>query len=97
MTMMTCTQLIDILGALLDRPLVRNDFNDRYSEIIQMMDEVLNAAKLLYDQQVRSISETGTMLMHKNMPQFAGRLQWARELRERISIPMASFRRIEHP
>jgi len=90
------SQLIDILGALLDRPLIQQDFNEHYSEIVQMMDEELDAAKKLYDENVRSLGDTGSMPVHKNMPQFAGKLQWVRELRQRISLPMASFRRIEH-
>jgi len=90
-------QLIDILGALLDRPLIQQDFNEHYTEIVQMMDEELDAAKKLYDENMHSLADTGTMPVHKNMPQFAGKLQWVRELRQRISLPMASFRRIEHP
>jgi len=91
------TQLIEILGGLLDRPLIRHDFNDHYTEIIQMMDDELNAVKQLYDEHMNSISETGVMPLHKNMPPVAGRLQWVQEMRQRISLPMASFRRIEHP
>ena len=89
-------QLIDILGALLDRTLIQHDFNEHYAEIVQMMDEELDAAKKLYDENMRTFNDTGTMPVHKNMPQFAGKLQWSRELRQRISLPMASFRRIEH-
>jgi len=90
-------QLIDILGVLLDRPLLKQDFNEHYTEIVEMMDEELNDAKQLYDQHMRSISETGSMTMHKNMSPVAGRLQWVQELRQRISLPLASFSRIEHP
>jgi len=61
-----------------------------------MMDEELFAAKQLYDERMHIVSETGAMPMHKNMPPVAGRLQWVRELRQRISLPMASFRRLEH-
>jgi len=64
---------------------------------MQMMDEELSAAKQLYDEQKRRVDATGTMPIHKNMPPVAGRLQWVHELRQRIAIPMASFRRIEHP
>jgi len=90
-------QLIDILGVLLDRPILKHDFNEHYTEIVQMMDDELNNAKQLYDEHMRSISETGSMPMHKNMSPVAGRLQWVQELRQRISLPMASFSRIEHP
>jgi len=62
-----------------------------------MMDEELSAAKQLYDEYMRAVNETGAMPVQKNMPPAAGRLQWARELRQRISIPMSNFRRIEHP
>jgi len=90
-------QLIDILGALLDRPLIRQDFNEHYAEVVTMMDDELGFAKQLYDQQMRSIADAGVMPVQKNMPPTAGRLQWVRELRQRIASPMSSFRRIEHP
>ena len=61
-----------------------------------MMDEQLSAAKQLYDEHVLSMNEKGTMAMHKNMPLVSGRLQWVRELRQRIALPMTNFRRIEH-
>jgi len=82
---------------LLERPLLRHDFNDHYTEIVEMMDGELNDAKQLYEEHMRHVSETGSMPVHKNMSPIAGRLQWAQELRQRISLPMASFSRIEHP
>jgi len=90
-------KMIDILGVLLERPQLKQDFNDHYTDIVEMMDSELSDAKRLYDESMRSVHDTGSMPMHKNMSPVAGRLQWVHELRQRISLPMASFSRIEHP
>ena len=60
------------------------------------MDNELNKVKQLYDEQMARRAETGTMPIHKNMPPVAGALKWSQELRDRITGPMESFRRMEH-
>lgn len=45
-------QLIDIMGSLLDRPLIRKDFDEKYVIIVDKMNDMLDEAKVLYDKQV---------------------------------------------
>ena len=32
----------------------------------------------------------------KNMPQVAGNLQWAHEIRQRVTVPVTSLRQLDH-
>ncbi|WAR03796.1 DYHC-like protein [Mya arenaria] len=89
--------LLDILGTLLDRPLIKKDFEEKYPILVDMMNQELDTAKEIYDAQMTLKAERGKIPIHKNMPYMTGGLKWAQELRERISIPMANFKHLEHP
>ena len=64
---------------------------------MRLLDAELNNVKRLYDEQMAVFVETGKMPIHKNMAPVSGSLKWSQELRERITIPMNEFRRLEHP
>ena len=90
-------QLIDIFGSLLDRPLIKQDFDHNYPQLVVSMEEELVSAKEIYDQHMALKNETGKMPIHKNMARVSGSLKWAQELRDRISTPMTNFKHLEHP
>ena len=48
--------MIDIMGPLLDRPTIKKDFDEKYPVIIDRMHEMLDEAKLMYDNQVWSLT-----------------------------------------
>lgn len=90
-------QLIDILSSILERPIIKKDFEPNYRVMMDLLDAELNNVKRLYDEQMAVYIETGTMPIHKNMPPVSGSLKWSQELRDRITIPMNEFRRLDHP
>ena len=77
--------------------MLKKDFDQNYWIIVQTMDAEINCVKQLYDEQMARRTETGYIPIHKNMPPVAGALKWSQELRDRIAVPMADFRRLEHP
>ena len=85
------------MGGLLERPLIKCDFEAKYPIIIDMMNNELDIAKNIYDVQMAMKKEKGKAVLHKNMPKVSGNLRWSHELRERISNPMKDFKHIEHP
>lgn len=89
-------QLLDILGTLLERDLIKKDFDDKYPNVVVMMHKELDKAKQIYDEQMELKANTGKLDLHKNMPKVSGSLRWAQELRERISIPMGNYKHLEH-
>lgn len=90
-------KLLDIMGTLLDRPLIKKDFEGKYPVLVEMMNKEMDIAKEIYDNQMQTKQERGKIPIHKNMPNVTGGLKWAQELRERISIPMANFKHLDHP
>ena len=90
-------KLVDIFGSLLERPLIKEDFDPNYPLMVSMMDDELNQAKQIYDKHMSIKEETGKMPIHKNMAKVSGSLKFAQELRERISTPMNRFKMTEHP
>ena len=85
------------MGSLLERPMIKKDFEPKYPIIVQMMDDLLGEVKEMYDKQMEEKKETGWAPVHKNMPKVSGSLRWAREMRDRISVPMGNFKHLEHP
>ncbi|KAK6170907.1 hypothetical protein SNE40_019193 [Patella caerulea] len=90
-------KLIDIMNTLLDRPLIKQDFEAKYPIVVVKMNQELDEAKNIYDLQMAEKKETGKAPIHKNMPSVTGSLRWSKELNERITIHMGNFKHIEHP
>lgn len=42
--------MIDIFGSLLERPLIKQDFDQNYPEIVELMDKDILDCKVIYDQ-----------------------------------------------
>lgn len=84
------------MGSLLERDLVKLDFDNRYPRIVDMMHDELDIAKVLFDKQMARKKE-GKMMLNKNMPLVSGSLRWSAEILARISGPMADFKHIQHP
>ncbi|XP_076453714.1 LOW QUALITY PROTEIN: dynein beta chain, ciliary-like [Babylonia areolata] len=90
-------KLIAIMGSLLERPLIKKDFEPKYPVVLQMLHDTLDEAKGLYDNQMAIRKARGWAPVHKNMAKISGSLRWAKELRDRITIPMDSFKMLDHP
>jgi dynein heavy chain len=90
-------QLIDVFGSLLERPLIKQDFQPNYPKVVEMMDAELSTVKVIYDEHMAIRRDQGKMPLHKNMAKVSGSLKWSEELRERITAFMTCFNHIEHP
>ena len=90
--------MLDCYGPMLDRPVIKDDFEPKYPVLLSMFNFDLDRAKEIYDIQMGQIGQKdGRAPLNKNMPEAAGALKWSMELRSRLSSPMASFKHIEHP
>ncbi|CAF0714705.1 unnamed protein product [Brachionus calyciflorus] len=91
-------KLITILGNLLERPTIKKDFDPRYAQIVDMLEFEMDNTKQIYDIQKKLKDSTEPIQVHRNLPEVSGAMKWCHELRERVSKPMESFRKlIEHP
>ena len=85
------------MGSLLERELIKKDFEEKYPILIEMMHRELDIAKEIYDNQLQIKNEKGKIPIHKNMPTVTGGLKWAQELKQRISEPMEHYKLLNHP
>lgn len=89
-------KMLTCFGSLLDRPIIKEEFEDKYAQLVLTIDQDLDMAKCIFDEQM-CLAERGCAPINKNMPPVAGALKWATELRERISLPMTNFKALDHP
>lgn len=92
----SCFKLLDMMGSLLERPLIKKDFNGKYNQIVKLLNQEIDAIKMIYDKEMKILKETGHITVHKFMPQVSGSLKWAQELRDRIGSSIGSFKHLEH-
>ena len=85
------------MGTLLERELIKKDFEAKYPILVQMMNQELDTAKAIYDTQMAVKQDKGKIPIHKNMPSVSGGLKWAEELKQRLAEPMGSYKHLEHP
>ncbi len=103
-TLASIFKLMTILGNILDRKTIRKDFEPRFAQIVNMLEQEMDNTKQIYDQGLneKKLNENqtndGGMQVHRNMPDVSGSLKWCHEMRERITRPMEQFNKlIDHP
>ena len=84
--------MLDMMGSLLDRPVIHHFFQHNYYTLIEMCSEELDDAKVLYDQQLARAKTPMGPILNKNMPPMAGILKWCDQLRGRICSFMDRFK-----
>ena len=89
-------KLFEMMGSLLERPVIHEDFKHKYPVLLSMYNLELDEAKEIFDQQMMAAQSPSGPDINKNMPPVAGLLKWAQELRERIGHNMEKLRAINH-
>ncbi|KAI5645013.1 dynein heavy chain and region d6 of dynein motor domain-containing protein [Phthorimaea operculella] len=90
-------KLIDIIGSVLERPLIRNEFTAKYCEIIVMLNHEIATCEELFAEQTHRLEKYGHMEIDTYLPPIAGGLLFMTTLAERITKPIACFRNLPHP
>ena len=73
-----------MMGTMIERPTIHNNFRHNYPLLIAMCDQELDAIKKLFNQQMSLMNTPEGPAVHKNMPPVAGVLRWSQELQERV-------------
>ncbi|XP_076651244.1 dynein beta chain, ciliary-like [Halictus rubicundus] len=81
--------LINIAGSVLDRPVISKQFTDRYTRILDLLNVELTVVEVLFNRGTR-----GALI---NLPPLAAALTFTSMLRQRIDLPVQSFKAIQHP
>ncbi|CAK8695850.1 unnamed protein product [Clavelina lepadiformis] len=98
-------KMLNIFGSLLERPIIKNDFDHKYPLLLAHFNGSLDRAKTIFDEHVtasanQSCADVPNLLrpcIHKNQSHVAGELKWANELRQRVTWPMEWFKSLTHP
>lgn len=78
-------QMLDMMGSLLDRPVIYKFFQHNYLELVKMCNSELDDAKVIYDKQRARAKTPEGPILGKNMPPVAGILRWCQQLRDRVN------------
>ncbi|KAG8321110.1 hypothetical protein J6590_052486 [Homalodisca vitripennis] len=89
-------KLIEIVGSVLERPLIKEEFTTKYQMIVNMLEFEMSTSEELFNEHMEEFMTTGRMPVAKNMPPVAGALQWTAQLRQRITLPVHSFKSLDH-
>ena len=89
-------KLLEMMGPILERPLIHRDFHHKYPILLAMFNQELDNVKMAYDQQMEAARSPSGPVINKNMPPVAGALKWAQELKERVDLSMDKMRAINH-
>ena len=89
-------KLVEMLGSLLERPLVSRDFQPKYAKLLSMFNKELDVAKQVFDKQVLLLDAPKGPVLNKNMPHVAGVTGWCHQLRERVETSMTRLKAINH-
>lgn len=74
---------------MLDRPMIRKQFNDRYSRILELLNIELNVVEALFNR--------GTKGALTDLPPLTAALTFTSMLRQRIELPIQNFKAMPNP
>lgn len=90
-------KLISIVGSVLDRPKIKQEFTNKYSEILMMLDEEITTCEGIYTHQMDYQARNGYLFVDRSFPSTTSVLRWVRQLGARISAPIKNFQSLRHP
>lgn len=82
-------QLINIAGSVLERPVIRKQFTNRYARILELLNMELSVVEVLFNRGTR-----GALI---DLPPLAAALTFTSMLKQRIDLPIQSFKAMSHP
>ncbi|XP_039431337.1 dynein beta chain, ciliary-like isoform X4 [Culex pipiens pallens] len=92
-------KLVQILGTLLNRPLILTDIRRKIANIVHLYNNDLNIVKRLFDEGVAAYEKHGLegIPIDTGFPPVAGAILWIHKLRDRVAKPMADLNMVEYP
>lgn len=90
-------KLISIVGSVLDRPKIKAEFTNKYSDILMMLDDEITECELIYAKQVEFKTTNGYLFGDRSFPPVTSALRWVKQLGARISAPIKNFQALQHP
>ncbi|KAI8120795.1 ciliary, Dynein beta chain [Lucilia cuprina] len=89
-------KLINIVGSVLERPKIKEQFTQKYAEIVRMLDEELYVCETIYERQMFMRTDNLTLYPEYNCPPAAAFIRWCSQLERRITVPVKQFQALQH-
>ncbi|KAL4716976.1 hypothetical protein ACJJTC_012787 [Scirpophaga incertulas] len=89
-------KLIEIVGTILDRPLIKSQFSAKYVEIIVMLGKEITTCEELFKSQIERLEKYGIMEVDIFFPPIAGGILFMNMLAARVTKPVESFHNFPH-
>ena len=90
-------KLFDIFGNLLQRGLIALEVSDKMPLLAVRLNEELDNAKMVFENQQNLIRQEQKLSSEKNVPITAGQLKFSSQLRAKITTKVKAFKNINHP
>ena len=90
-------KLFDIFGNLLQRGLIALEVSDKMPLLAVRLNEELDNAKLVFENQQNLIRQEQKLSNEKNVPISSGQLKFSSQLRAKITRKVKAFKNINHP
>lgn len=90
-------KLFDIFGNLLQRGLIALEVSDKMPLLAVRLNEELDNAKLVFENQQNLIRQEQKLSNEKNVPISSGQLKFSSQLRAKITTKVKAFKNINHP
>ena len=88
--------MISIVGSVLDRPKIKEEFTNKYTEILKMLDTEMSMCEEIFRMQIHHKRQHGYLFVDRSCPPVTGSLRWVLQLTGRITPPIKSFRALQH-
>lgn len=89
-------KLISIVGSVLDRPKIKEEFTNKYCEVLVMLDEEITCCEKIYEYQMKYKKEHGYLFTNRSFPSVTASLRWMRQLSARVTPPVKQFQNLQH-
>ncbi|KAM7360514.1 dynein heavy chain at 93AB isoform 2-T2 [Cochliomyia hominivorax] len=89
-------KLINIVGSVLERPKIKEQFTQKYAEIVRMLEEELSVCENIYERQMFMRTDNLTLYPEYNCPPAAAFIRWCSQLERRITVPVKQFQALQH-
>lgn len=84
------------MGRVIDRPKIKEQFTQRYTEIVQMLEVEMTTCEDIFYKQIDLQQVNKNLYPDYNCPPVAAFIRWCNQLEARISTPVKDFQKLQH-
>lgn len=90
-------KLISIVGTVLERPKIKEEFTYKYQQILNMLEDEITTCEQIYRKQIKFYRSNGHLKVELRSPPVSSGIRWVHQLSCRITTPIKQFHSLQHP